>query len=78
MPDLESTDIKLNSLERQIGLARAIKLYKWNISQNSNEDNASERLAAIYRNRYQIEKEMSVAKKVIAFMGMLCLLCYCY
>ncbi len=64
---LESTDIKLNALERQIGLAKAIKLYKRNISQNSNEDNAFERLAVIYRNRNQIEKEIRVSKKAIAF-----------
>ena len=76
MPGLESTDIKLNSLERQIGLAKVIKLYKRNISQNSDEDSASERLAAINRNLYQIGKEMCVSKKVSAFMGMLCLLCY--
>ncbi len=64
---LESTDIKLNALERQIGLAKAIKLFKRNISQNSNEDNAFERLAVIYRNRNQIEKEIRVSKKAIAF-----------
>lgn len=39
---LESTDIELNALERRIGLAKAIKLYKRNISQNSDEDNTFE------------------------------------
>lgn len=33
----------------------------------SNEDNAFERLAVIYRNRNQIEKEIRVSKKAIAF-----------
>lgn len=64
---LESTDIKLNSLERRIGLAKAIKLYKRNIFQNSNEYNTFERLAVIYINRNQIEKEVCVSKKAIAF-----------
>ncbi len=64
---LEIADMKLNALERQIGLAKAIKLYKRNISQNSDEDNAFERLAVIYRRRNQIEEEIRVSKKAIAF-----------
>jgi hypothetical protein len=65
--DLGSPDTKLNTLERQIGLAKAIKLYKRNIAQNSNEDNAFERLAIIYRSRNKIEDEIRVSKKAIAF-----------
>jgi len=63
----DSTEIKLNALEQQIGLAKAIKLYRQNISQNSDENNAFERLAVIYRSRNQIEKEIRVSKKAIAF-----------
>jgi hypothetical protein len=59
--------MKLNALEQQIGLTKAIKRYKRNISQNSDEDNAFERLAVIYRSRNQIEKEIRVSKKAIAF-----------
>jgi tetratricopeptide (TPR) repeat protein len=59
--------MKLNALEQQIGLAKAIKLYRRNISQNSDEDNAFERLAVIYRSRNQIEEEIRVSKKAIAF-----------
>ena len=64
---LQSADIKLNALERQIGLAKAIRLYKRNISQNSGEDNAFERLAVIYRSRNQIEEEVCVSQKAVAF-----------
>ena len=59
--------MKLNNLERKIGLTKAIKRYKKNISQNSDEDNAFERLAIIYRSRNQIEEEIRVSKKAIAF-----------
>jgi tetratricopeptide (TPR) repeat protein len=59
--------MKLNVLEKRIGLTKAIKRYKRNISQNSDEDNAFERLAIIYRSRNQIEEEISVSKKAIAF-----------
>ena len=59
--------MKLNALEQQISLAKAIKLYKRNISQNSDEDNAFERLADIYRSRNQIEEEVRVSKKAIVF-----------
>jgi hypothetical protein len=64
---IESTDMKLNALERQIGLAKAITLYKRSISQNSDGDNAFERLAVICRSRNQIEEEICVSKKAIAF-----------
>lgn len=63
----KNNNIKLNALEQQIGLAKAMKLYKRNISQNSDEDNAFERLAVIYRSRNQIEEEVCVSKKAIAF-----------
>ena len=63
----KNTDMKLNALERQIGLAKATKRYKRNISQHSDEDNAFERLAVIYRSRNQIEQEVSVLKKAVAF-----------
>jgi hypothetical protein len=63
----KTTNIKLNALERQIGLIKAIKRYKQNISQNSDEDNAFERLAVIYRSRNQFEEEVRVSKKAIAF-----------
>ena len=64
---LESAGMRLNALERQIGLAKAVRLYKRNISENSDEDNAFERLAVIYRSRNQIEEEIRVSKKAIAF-----------
>ena len=64
---LEGVDMKLNALEQQIGLAKAIKLYKRNISQNSDEDNAFERLAVIYRSRNQIKEEIRVLEKATAF-----------
>ena len=64
---IKKTDIKLNALEQEIGLTKAIKRYKRNISQNSDEDNAFERLAVIYRSRNQIEEEVGVAKKAVAF-----------
>ena len=63
----KNTNMKLNVLEQQIGLAKAIKLYKRNISQNSDEDNAFERLADIYRSRNQIEEEVCVSKKAVVF-----------
>lgn len=66
-PVIKKMDIKLNALEQQIGLTKAIKLYKRNISQNSDEDNAFERLADIYRSRNQIEEEVCVSKKAVAF-----------
>jgi hypothetical protein len=64
---IKKTDMKLNALERQIGLTKAIRRYKRNISQTSNEDNAFERLAIIYRSRNQIEEEVQVLKKAVAF-----------
>jgi hypothetical protein len=63
----KNNNMKLNTLERKIGLTKAIKRYKRNISQNSDDDNAFERLAIIYRSRNQIEEEISVSKKAIAF-----------
>ena len=63
----KNNNIKLNALEQEIGLAKAIQLYKRNISQNSDEDNAFERLAVIYRSRNQIEEEVDVSKKAVAF-----------
>jgi len=66
-PVIKKKDMKLNALEQQIGLAKAIKRYKRNISQNSDEDNAFERLAVIYRSRNQIEEEVCVSKKAVAF-----------
>ena len=59
--------VKLNALEQRIGLTEAIRLYKRNISQSSDEDNAFERLAVIYRSRNRIEDEVSVSKKAVAF-----------
>ena len=59
--------MKLNALEQQIGLAKAIKQYKRNISKNSDEDHAFERLALIYRSRNKIEEEILVLKKAVAF-----------
>jgi hypothetical protein len=63
----KNINIKLNALEQQIGLTKAIKRYKQNISQNSDEDNAFERLAVIYRSRNQIEEEVRVSEMAIAF-----------
>ena len=63
----KKTGIKLNALEQRIGLTKAIKLYRRNISQSSDEDNAFERLAVIYRSRNRIEDEVSVSKKAVAF-----------
>jgi tetratricopeptide (TPR) repeat protein len=63
----KNTNMKLNALEQQIGLAKAIKRYKRNISQNADEDNAFQRLAVIFRSRSQIEEEVRVLKKAIAF-----------
>ena len=63
----KNTNMKLNALEQQIGLAKAIKLYRRNISQNSDENNAFGRLADIYRSRNQIEEEVRVSKKAIVF-----------
>ena len=63
----KNDNIKLNALEQEIGLAKAIQLYKRNISQNSDEDNAFERLAVIYRSRNQIEEEVCVSRKAVAF-----------
>ena len=63
----KKTGIKLNALEQRMGLTKAMKLYKRNISQSSDEDNAFERLAVIYRNRNRIEDEVRVLKKAIAF-----------
>ena len=63
----KNTNMKLNALEQQIGLTKAIRLYKRNISQNSDEDDAFERLADIYRSRNQIEEEVRVSKKAIVF-----------
>jgi hypothetical protein len=57
----------LNTLEQQIGLTKAVKMYKRNISHNSDEDNAFERLALIYRSKNQIEAEMRVSEQAIAF-----------
>ena len=59
--------VKLNGLEQRIGLTKAIKLYKRNISQSSDEDSAFERLAVIYRSRNRIEDEVGVLKKAVAF-----------
>lgn len=64
---LESDGLKLNALEQRKGLPKAIRLYERNISQNSGEDNAFERLAVIYRSRNQVENEVRVSKKAIAF-----------
>ena len=55
--------VKLNALEQRIGLTKAIKLYKRNISQSSDEDNAFERLAVICRSRNRIEDEVRVLRK---------------
>ncbi len=63
----KKTGIKLNALEQRIGLTKAIKLYKRNISQSSDEDDAFERLAVIYRSRNRIEDEVRVSKKAVAF-----------
>jgi len=59
--------LKLNELERRKGLSKAIRLYERNISQDSDEDNSFERLAIIYRSRNQVEDEIRVSKKAIAF-----------
>ena len=59
--------VKLNALEQRIGLTEAIRLYKRNISQSSDEDNAFERLAVIYRSRNRIEDEVNVSRKGVAF-----------
>ena len=63
----KKTGIKLSALEQRIGLTKAIKLYRRNISQSSDEDNAFERLAVIYRSRNRIEDEVKVSKKAVAF-----------
>lgn len=63
----KNTNIKLNALEEEIGLTKAIKQYKRSISQNSDEDNAFERLALIYRSRNKIEEEILVLKKAVVF-----------
>jgi hypothetical protein len=59
--------VKLNGLEQRIGLTKAIKRYKRNISQSCDEDDAFERLAVIYRSRNRIEDEIRVSNKAIAF-----------
>jgi hypothetical protein len=59
--------VKLNALEQRIGLTEAIRLYKRNISQSSDEDDAFERLVVIYRSLNRIEDEVRVLKKAVAF-----------
>ena len=59
--------VRLNALEQRIGLTEAIRLYKRNISQSSDEDDAFERLAVIYKSRNRIEDEVRVSKKAVAF-----------
>jgi tetratricopeptide (TPR) repeat protein len=59
--------MKLNALEKRIGLTKAIRRYKRNISQNSDENNAFERLAIIYRSQNKIKEEICISKKAIAF-----------
>ena len=59
--------VKLNALEQRIGLTEAIRVYKRNISQSSDEDDAFERLAVIYKSRNRIEDEVRVSKKAVAF-----------
>lgn len=63
----KNTNMKLNALEQQLGLAKATQRYKRSISKNSDEDNAFERLALIYRSRNKIEQEVLVLKKAVAF-----------
>lgn len=60
-------DVRLNALEREIGLDKAIALYERSIAQGSDENNAFERLATIYRGRNQIADEVRVSKKAVAF-----------
>ena len=59
--------MKLNGLEQRIGPAKAMELYERNVSQNSDEDNAFERLAVICGSRNRIEDEVRVSKKAVAF-----------
>lgn len=63
----KSPDVRLNALEREIGLDKAIALYERSISQDSDENDAFERLATIYRGRNQIADEIRVSKKAVAF-----------
>jgi lipopolysaccharide biosynthesis regulator YciM len=62
-----NTNMKLNALEQEIGLTKATQRYKRIISKNSDEDNAFERLAMIYRSQNKIEEEILVLKKAVAF-----------
>ena len=62
----KNTNLKLNALEQQLGLAKATQRYKRIISKHSDEDNAFERLALIYRSRNKIEDEILVLKKAVA------------
>lgn len=63
----ETNGLKLNEFEQRKGLSKAIRLYEQNISRNSDEDNAFERLAVIYRSRNKVEDEIRVSKKAVAF-----------
>jgi hypothetical protein len=60
-------ELKLNALEREIGLEDAIALYEEHVSRNSDEDDAFERLAIIYRSRNQIEDEIRVLGRAVAY-----------
>ena len=64
---LERVKMKPNALERKIGLAKAKKLYEQNVERNSDENNAFERLAVIYRSQGRIADEIRVCEQAIAF-----------
>lgn len=65
--DEETNSLKLNALERRVGLDKAIALYERNVSKSSDEDNAFERSADIYKSRNQLEDEIRILERAVAF-----------
>ncbi len=59
---LKSSNMKLKVLERQIGFAKAIKLYERSISHNSDKDNAFEQLESMLPMLNQFTKRLKAAK----------------
>jgi tetratricopeptide (TPR) repeat protein len=65
--DAVATCLKPNQLERELGIDQAIQLYEQDISNNTDENNAFERLAIIYRSHGKIADEIRVLEKAVAF-----------
>ena len=61
------TCLKPNQLEQELGIEKAIELYERDISNNTDENDAFDRLSQIYRSRNQIEDEIRVLKEAVAF-----------